>query len=73
MACRVGITTDPESRKAYWKSVHPSLYGWTILGTYSTRAAAQARENAEAAAGSCAASPGGADAPGPWYVYKFSY
>lgn len=74
MACRVGITTNPERRKQEWISEYPNLTGWTILGSYSSKSAAQDRENREAASRGCVSSPGGS---GPeyatWYVYYFRY
>ena len=73
MACRVGITTDPEERKRHWQRQHPNLYNWEILGTHSTKAAAQAHENHAARASRCVSAPGGADADGVWSVYRFYY
>ena len=73
MACRVGITTDPTQRKKDWQSKHPDLYNWEILGTHASKDAAQAHENRAARANGCASSPGGADAPGVWSVYRFYY
>ena len=74
MACRVGITTNPEERKRYWQTQHPRLSKWQILGTYSTKAAAQEQENKEASKRGCTSSPGGS---GPslatWYVYYFEH
>ena len=74
MACRVGITTDPERRKKEWQQKHPDLRNWIILGTHSTKSAAQAQENAEAKRRGCVSNPGGA---GPeyavWHVYYFEY
>ena len=57
MACRVGITTDPEERKRRWQRQHPNLYNWEILGTHSTKAAAQAHENRAARASRCVSAP----------------
>ena len=74
MACRVGITTDPEGRKAYWQGQHPYLYDWRIEGTYGTKSQAQAVENQIAAQRGCVAYPGGAGAEyATWYVYSFQY
>ena len=74
MACRVGITTDLEERKAYWQRQHPNLYGWRIEGTYYTKSQAQAAENQIAAQRGCVAHPGGAGLEyATWYVYSFQY
>ena len=74
MACRVGITTDPERRKQEWEREQPTLRRWRILSTHRTRSAAQTRENQEARNRGCQAHPGG---PGPeratWRVYYFEY
>lgn len=73
MPCRVGITTNPEERKAYWnRNVH-GLSNWRIIGTHKTKKAAQAQESNYAIKHGCHAHPGGEDVPGPWYVYKFDY
>lgn len=73
MPCRVGITTDPEGRKAAWERRVVGLTGWRILGSYRSRAEAQQRETQYAQRTGCQASPGGADAPGTWHVYRFDY
>ena len=74
MACRVGITTDPQRRKREWKAEHPRLWNWRILSRYYSKTAAQRRETAEANRRSCVSRPGGA---GPedatWFVYYFEY
>ena len=74
MACRVGITTDPETRRQAWARAYPSLRNWQTLGTYRTKSAAQAAETQTAQRYGCAAAPGGA---GPeyatWYVYYFEH
>ena len=74
MACRVGITTDPQRRKQEWEEEYPWLRRWTIISRHSTRSAAQTKENQEARNRGCEAHPGGA---GPeratWYVYYFEY
>ena len=44
MACRIGITTDTEKRKAYWKSQHPTLKDWRIIKVHKTKTEAQAAE-----------------------------
>ena len=73
MSCRVGISTDPESRKSYWQRQHPSLRQWEILSRHATKTAAQAEENRVAAQHGCRHAPGGADALGAWQVYHFYY
>lgn len=74
MACRIGITTRPEQRKAEWEREYPNLYGWNIIETYDSKSEAQSAENRLATKHNCEASPGGdGDALATWYVYKFNY
>ena len=76
MACRIGITTDLESRKEYWESIYKNLRNWQVLaGPYDTKEEAQTEENRLAAKHGCEAHPGGADDEGdaPWYVYGFDH
>ncbi len=73
MPCRVGITTDPERRKAYWESKVYGLTNWRLLKSYRSRAKAQEHEERYAARYNCQASPGGNDAGGTWHVYRFDY
>lgn len=74
MACRVGITMNPDLRKREWQRLYPNLRNWAVLGTYDSKPEAQAREDAEANRLGCAAAPGG---NGPksaiWHVYRFEY
>ena len=74
MACRVGITTDPEERKRYWQSRYRSLRNWRIVGQYNSKTKAQQEETRLAKIWGCEASPGGV---GPeyavWYVYAFEH
>lgn len=74
MACRIGITTDPERRKQEWKQKHPTLSNWQILETFLNRTDAQNYETAEAIRRGCAAHAGG-DGPeiAIWSVYYFTY
>ncbi len=74
MACRIGITTNPNKRREEWKREHPSLHGWKILAEYGTKTAAQAAETRLARQHGCEASPGGRGAEiGKRIVYKFGY
>lgn len=74
MACRIGITTNPDQRKAAWQREHPTLRNWEILEICQRKSDAQNRENIYAERFGCAAHPGG---EGPelalWYVYYFQY
>lgn len=74
MACRVGITTDPQGRQAYWRSRCRNLRNWQILQRYSSKQEAQQRETYEARQRGCEAHPGG-DGPewATWYVYYFQH
>lgn len=76
MACRIGITTDLNARKAYWESVHPTLKDWQVLAGPTTRSEAQALETQLAEEHGCVAHPGGNDpddGSNQWYVYGFNY
>ena len=73
MACRIGITTDPESRKADWERKYPNLRNWRILETHQTKSQAQQAEDRLASQYGCEAHHGGGSDPGPWSVYKFDY
>jgi len=73
MPCRVGITTDPDTRRAYWQNQVVGFTNWRILKSFRRRAEAQEYETQYAKRYGCQASPGGADAPGTWYVYRFDY
>jgi hypothetical protein len=73
MPCRVGITTDPDTRKASWENKVYGLTNWRILATYRSREKAQEHETRYAERYDCQASPGGAEAGGCWYVYRFDY
>ena len=73
MPCRVGITTDPEARRAFWQSRVVGFTNWRILKTFRSRIAAQQYETEYASRYGCRAAPGGAHAPGPWYIYRFDY
>lgn len=74
MACRVGITTDPNARMAAWRAQHPDLYNWQILKTHASKSTAQAAEIRIAQANKCVYGVGG-DGPeiATWYVYSFNY
>ena len=73
MPCRVGITTDPDRRKAEWESKVVRLRNWRILNSYRSREKAQEHETRYAKRYGCQAAPGGAEAGGTWYVYRFDY
>ena len=76
MACRIGITTNLQARKAHWQSVHPTLNSWQILGGPTSKSDAQAIETKLAKQYNCEAYPGGDDpddGSNQWYVYGFNY
>lgn len=73
MPCRVGITTDPETRKAYWKTKVVGFKDWRILKSFRSRKQAQEYETWYANRYGCKSAPGGADASGTQYVYRFDY
>lgn len=73
MPCRVGITTEPDVRRAYWQNQVVGFTNWRILSRFRSKAEAQAYETRYARRYGCQASAGGADAPGTWCVYRFDY
>lgn len=74
MACRIGITTNPEARRRYWESQHPVGFGWEILRWCSSKSEAQGWETHFAALYGCEAHPGGDGLEfDDWCVYRFSY
>jgi len=74
MACRVGMTTDPEGRRQYWKSKHRNFRNWTILHRTRSKARAQQLESREAEARNCEYHPGGGGPDfGDWYVDYFQF
>ena len=74
MACQVGMTTNPEQRKAQWKAQRPSLRNWQIVDTCYSKTAAQRREREIAQQYGCNWGEGG---QGPenatWYIYYYQY
>jgi hypothetical protein len=73
MACRVGITTNVEARRAHWLRQHPNMRNWQILASYYTQSEAQAHETRAAREYGCAAEPGGPNIIGIWHVYYFEH
>ena len=73
MPCRVGITTDPDRRRAEWENEVVGLKNWRILQQFESRKEAQDYETSYAKRYNCHAHGGGRAAPGPWYVYRFDY
>ena len=70
MACRVGMSTNPDERIAYWKKEegHKSS---KILAKRLTYKAAQRREKQEATKKDCHYKPGGQYKSGNnWSVYR---
>ncbi len=69
MACRVGMSTDPQARIDYWKREEGHTHG-KILAKGLTYDGALAREKKEADAKGCKQSPGGArNGLSNWSVY----
>lgn len=73
MQCRVGMTTNPDERKAYWERQVVGFSNWQILGKYQSREKAQEAETLYARKFGCQAHPGGQESGGQWVVYKFDY
>ena len=76
MSCRVGITTNLQERKAHWAREHSNMHNWQKYGPYSSREAAQRKEDQLAKQYGCEAHHGGADpqnSSARWWVYKFDH
>ena len=58
MTCRIGISTEPQSRIDYWKRREGHTHS-RILARNLTYDAAQAREAREAVKRGCRSAPGG--------------
>lgn len=72
MACRVGMSHDPQSRIDYWKAVEGHTYS-SILASGLTYDGALAREKSEAQTRGCKYGPGGERKAGRVYsVYYLS-
>lgn len=69
MACRVGMSTDPEERIEYWKRVEGHTHGQVLVRNL-TYDQAQVREKQEAIRRGCVSSPGGPrNGLANWCVY----
>jgi hypothetical protein len=77
MGCRIGITTDLETRKAHWEGKYKNFRDWHIMaGPYTDKSIAQLKETELAKEHNCEAHAGGADSSDPnakWYVYGFNH
>jgi len=83
MPCKVGITTNPESRRVYCENQAMGFTNWQILEVFRSKTAAKEYETAYALRHGCEADLGGSDVPITsrepttehdwWYVYHFDY
>ena len=74
MPCRIGITRNPDARRAYWARRVQGMHRFQIISRHYIKSAAQAAENRKAAAHGCNSNPGGAGPElGTWHVYHFFY
>ena len=74
MACRIGITTNPERRKREWKMRHQNLRNWKIIANGLSYSLAQQKEKKYAQRDGCIANPGGPNnGKRNWSVYYFNY
>ena len=73
MACRVGMSTDPDERIAYWKAKENCLSG-RVVASNLTYDEALAMERRLAERDGCRYGGGGQRVPGRvWSVYRMSY
>jgi len=83
MACRIGITTDPEGRRSYWQNQAPGFANWEILEVFRSKPAAKEYETQYALRHGCHGALSDLDPPVTakerqpehewWYVYHFDY
>jgi len=83
MPCKIGITTNPESRRVYWQNQAMAFTNWQILEIFRSKTAAKEYETAYALRHGCEAELVDSDALGAakesttehdwWYVYHFDY
>ena len=73
MKKRVGMTTDPEKRLQFWKSLYSSLYNWKIQKTQLTYDEAQDLEKYYEMMGYERGAGGGYVAGRVWCVYTFEH
>jgi hypothetical protein len=83
MACKIGITTNPEARRVYWQNQAMGFTNWQILEMFRSKAAAKEYETAYALRNGCEVELEDSDAPviaresatehDWWYVYHFDY
>jgi hypothetical protein len=83
MPCKVGITTNPEERQAYWQNQVTGFTNWQILEIFRSKAAAKEYETAYVLRHGCEAVPDDLDFLGRekesatehdwWYVYHFDF
>ena len=74
MPCRIGITTNIDSRRNYWDARVQGMRNFQVISSHNSRSAAQAAENRKAASHGCISSPGGGgNQNARWHVYHFFY
>jgi hypothetical protein len=84
MPYKIGITTNPEERRAYWQNRTTGFTNWQILEIFRSKAAAKEYETEYALRHACEAAPSDLDFLGRekelateheywWYVYYFGY
>ena len=78
VSCRIGITTNLEARKQFWKGKYLEqgkvIKNWTVLSVHQSKSATQKVETRTAKKQNCVAYPGGKNSTKTtWYVYKFEY
>jgi len=73
--CRVGITTDPYTRRQYWAAQHPTLRNWEIVSAHDAKDAAEWAAHRLSQERDCSGVDVDAAPPTPsaWHVYIFEY
>ncbi len=73
MSSKMGITTDPDAKRAHWESRVVGFRGWRLLRTFGTKPGAQKFAAQYAEKYGCRVSSVDTNVEGTWYVYRFNY
>jgi len=73
MSSRMGITTDPDARRADWESQVVGFRNWRLLRTFGAKLGAKKYAAQYAQKYGCRVSPDDVNGGGMWYVYRFNY
>ncbi len=73
MSCRIGITTDPDTRRADWERQVVGLRDWRLLRTFGAKPGAKKYAAQYAEKYGCRMSSVDMNVGGTWYVYRYNF